>query len=186
MAGAGLFSSLAMPRPRKPVSEWTRKRDLMARRKGYASYYDYRLHGSGRIPAGQPPLLDRSAARGHRGPADLLRKLHPGDALIVPDGLAAVEKDSRGRFVLVEKLVIDGRTGKQQLYRIRNYTERQMVDLIHAEHARGAQWSPSPSLDQRRLVPVSDRPPPVVKAAANRALAKASLPRLGRKWVQPQ
>ena len=50
------------------------------------------------------------------------------------------------------KLVIDAVTGKERTYVFRNFTRVWLIDLIAEEQARGAVWSPSPSLDQRRLV----------------------------------
>lgn len=157
-------------------SERTKRDNARARKLGYKNYYDYRVHNSGRIPPDVViPTGQRAKARGHRGKLDLLRKLRPGDLLIVPDGLGSIEKDERGRFKLVRKLIIDGKTGNAFTFVLRNLTPEAMADLIHAEQARGAIWSPSPSLDQRRLVGLDERPPPVDKRRANRALRAAGL-----------
>jgi len=57
------------PRPR---SERTARDNARARALGYKSYYDYRIHGSGKIPPGEPVRGEALArARGHRSLADL-------------------------------------------------------------------------------------------------------------------
>lgn len=76
----------------------------------------------------------------------------------MPDGIAAILKDAKGRFIRVDKLLLKEQTGTSELFTIRRQTYDQMVKLIADETKRGAVWSPSPSLDQRRLVRGADQP----------------------------
>jgi len=47
------------------------------------------------------------------------------------------------------KLVIDAVTGRGRTYVFRNFSRAYLTNLIDEEEARGAVWSPAPSLDQR-------------------------------------
>lgn len=147
-----------MARPRKAETPYER-RNRLARAKGYASYYDYRMHDSGRIPPGPLRITpaERARRRGHRGRADFLRSLGEGDLIILPYGLSSVEydedaRDGEGAYVEIVKLVIDGEHGDEREYVLRNLTRDELIDTIEEEQRRGAVFSPSPSLDQRRLV----------------------------------
>lgn len=95
--------------------------------------------------------------RGHRGAADLVRTLKPGDVLVVPDGLPDIRKDARGRYAKIEVLVLR-EDGRSERFTVRRRTYEQMARLLAAMSAKGAMFSPSPSLDLRRLVRVADRP----------------------------
>lgn len=160
-----------------PRSTRTARDNARARALGYRDYYDFRLHDSGRIPPEvEIPQGGRSRARGHRGTADFLRTLRSGDIIIVPNGLASIELDEKDRYKRIDKLLIDGETGRAETFTLRRITRKRMRDLIHAEAARGAIWSPAPSLDQRRLISVAERPPPVDEAAANREFKRYKLP----------
>lgn len=130
-------------------------RNARARALGYRNYYDYRLHANGRIPPGPIEELtpeERSKRRGHRGRADFLSSLDEGDLIVMPEGLRSVERDSRGRYILIHKVVYDAVTGKATNWFLRNLTRAQLVATIAEEERRGAEFSPFPSLDQRRLV----------------------------------
>lgn len=154
---------MARPRRKPPASRQTsagyQRRNLRAQALGYGNYYDYRIHDNGRRPPGSPISKgQRSRARGHRGKADFLRAIRPGDIILLPDGIAAIAKDSKGRFIRVDKLLLKAKSGTSEMFTIRRQTYDQMVKLIADEAKRGAIWSPSPSLDQRRLVRVADQP----------------------------
>lgn len=130
-----------------------------ARRLGYKDYYDYRLHDNGKIPASKPlpPRGQRGEQRGHAGGLrKFLKELKPGDIIVMPDGLAAVDLDKQDRFREVRKLVLK-EDGRAPVYVLKRLTYDRMVRLIEQEEERGATWSPSPSLDQRRLVNRPDR-----------------------------
>lgn len=167
-----------MPRPRKRrvVSEWRRKRDRMARARGYRDYYDYRLHGSGRTPpdAAPPPEGERARRRGHAGRADFLRHIKPGYTVSLLEPVSTIEtvlrrrrKKTRtgrymrhqGRFVWetvkvfprIEKLVLDN-GGEARTFTLRNLSHAELRETIREEQRRGAVFLPLPSLDQRSLV----------------------------------
>lgn len=139
----------------------TARDNVRARGLGYKDYYDFRLHDMGRIPpdvdVSQLTPEERARRRGHRGVTDFLRGLEPGDVLIVPDGLSAIKKDEKGRFMQVRKLVIKD-DGREQRFTLRRVSYQRMVEIIEAERKAGAVWSPTPSLDQRRLVNRRDQP----------------------------
>lgn len=155
-----------MPRPRKPPrragsarSARTARDNARARRLGYVDYYDYRLHDNGKIPPGPLRLTEaeRRRRRGHSGRADFLADLGEGDLIIMPYGLASVDFDEdarggEGAYVEIVKLVIDGDTGADRTYTLRNLTRDELADTIEEEERKGAIFSPAPSLDQRRLV----------------------------------
>lgn len=154
-----------MARPRKPPPSRSRsaaweRRDAAARAKGYASYYDYRLHDSGRLPPGPLGALsaeERARRRGHRGRKDFLASLSEGDLIVMPFGLSSIvfDPDARsgqGAYLEIVKTVIYAATGKERTFTLRNLTRAELVATIEAEQAKGVVFSPSPSLDQRRLL----------------------------------
>lgn len=63
----------------------------------------------------------------------------------------SVKLNERGLYVRMTKLVIDAVTGRARSYTFRNFSRAYLLALIAEEEARGATWSPAPSLDQRRL-----------------------------------
>lgn len=144
-----------------PRSVRTARDDARARALGYRDYYDYRLHGSGRVPPDRPAppagSAERAAARGHRGVRDLERSLRPGDVIVLPDGLASIGKDARGNYTRIRVLVVKD-DGREQRFTISRAKYQRMVLLLERASAAGAIFSPAPSLDLRRLVRVSDRP----------------------------
>lgn len=136
---------MARPR-RKKLSAAYERRNKRARELGFRNYYEQRTAGTKRGSAA------RAKARGHRSRSDFLSSLSEGDLIIIPSGLSSVERRPDGRYVLITKLVIDGDTGEERTYTLRNLTRAQLVATIADEEASGAVFSPSPSLDQRRLV----------------------------------
>jgi hypothetical protein len=144
-----------------PRSVRTARDNARARAAGYKSYYDFRLHGSGRVAPGVAApakgSAERARLRGHRGAADLVRNLKPGDVIVVPNGLPDIAKDAKGRYAKIEVMVLrdDGSTDR---FTIRRSTYERMAGLLEQMAAKGAVFSPSPSLDLRRIVRVADRP----------------------------
>lgn len=136
------------------------RRNQRARALGYKSYYDYRVHGNGKLPPGPIELTteERARRRGHRGRQDFLSSLDEGDLIVMPEGLRSVERDTRGRYVLIHKVVYDAVTNEPTNWFLRNLTRAQLVRTIEEEERRGAKFSPYPSLDQRRLVRVDEHP----------------------------
>lgn len=86
-----------------PSDAWDR-RNANARAKGYTSYYDYRIHNYGRIPAGTPAPggIARARLRGHTSLADLERAIR-GAQSVLPTGSG---RDSKGRYTRVDVAVI--------------------------------------------------------------------------------
>lgn len=147
-----------MARSRRPVSAWE-KRNQRARSLGYRNYYHYRTSEYGKLPPSAPAPSGSKLRRlrGHLGRADFLADLGEGDLIIMPNGISSVEfdpdgRDGEGAYREIVKLVIDGETGADRTYILRNLTRDELADTIEQEEAKGAIFSPAPSLDQRRLV----------------------------------
>lgn len=98
------------------------KRNASARAKGYASYYDYRAHGFGRIPPDQPRAKGEAlrSLRGHASTADFERLLHSGRVELVN-----VVQTGPARY---ELLVITS-DGKQRSFTVRG---QKQVDRLQA------------------------------------------------------
>ncbi len=154
---------MARPRRRPPSTSSGnasyKRRNERARALGYRNYYDQRLHAGAPPGAALPPKgsAERSRLRGHRGGADLVRSLKPGDVIVVPDGIPDVAKDSKGRYAKIDLLVLRD-SGRTDRYTVRRRSYESMAGLLEQTSAKGAVFSPSPSLDLRRLVRVADRP----------------------------
>ena len=89
----------------------------------------------------------------------MLRFLREGDEIMCDITDVQTRKNRRGETVYthVRKLIlIGGREGDRRRgdreFLLRGLTKTKMTDLIAAEEAKGASFSPYPSLDQRRLV----------------------------------
>jgi hypothetical protein len=129
-------------------------RNARARALGYKGYYDYRAHDNGRIPPSRARVTGDALAkaRGHRSRADLIADSR--------DGLLTVERTERdqktGRITKVDLLLID-KDGKEKRYTLRRnqLTTKALARLVEDLDAQGVIFSPSPSLDLRRL---SDNP----------------------------
>lgn len=146
-----------------PRSERTARDNAKARRLGYKDYYDYRLHASGRLspqltiaPFERPYLRGHKESRHYAGRIIFLLSLGEGDLIILPYGISSVEfdedaRDGEGAYMEIVKLVIDAETGDEREYVLRNLTRDELIETIYEEESRGAVFSPSPSLDQRRL-----------------------------------
>ena len=147
--------------PRKPrrrdYRAETARREELNRERGYATAYAKRVEGTER------GSRERARARGH-GSDDyarllkeirrFLRELGTGDMIVMPEGIASVERDGRGRYRRIHKLVFDAEDmlAPPRDYVFAKITRPRLVRLIDAEDARGATWAPAPSQDQRRLV----------------------------------
>jgi hypothetical protein len=154
---------MARPRRSTPASSSSssayQRRNERARAAGFKNYYDQRVRGGvgrARPDAAAPSGAELARARGHRGTADLVRTLRPGDVIVVPNGLPDIVKDAKGRYSKIEVMVLrdDGSTDR---FTIRRKTYEQMAGVLEKMAAKGAMFSPSPSLDLRRLVRVADR-----------------------------
>lgn len=151
-------------RRKPPLSPAYRRRNERARSLGYASYYDYRIHDSGRIPAGKPPVPKgkRADVRGHgSGGRGFLQRLHEGDLIMLSELISDIEtyvgRDGVERLRDYSKIVVPEDGGPTRHHRFRRQTRAELRDLIEAETARGATFSLAPSLDQRRLLRGDER-----------------------------
>ncbi len=134
-----------MARKRDYAAEYAR-RQRKARSLGFGSYYERRTSG---VPVGA-----RARARGHRGRADFLGSLREGD-LILCD-ITGVRLRPSGRYDVIWKTVIPADGGPEREYALRNQTRASLLAAIEAEVDAGVIFSPSPSMDQRRLVSRAD------------------------------
>jgi len=111
----------------------TQQRNARVERLGFSSYWAFRKQQVGQL-------------------LPFLRSLREGDLIIMPYGIAGVERDERGFYVEIVKLVLDAASGRERWWTLRNLSRRQLELVIDEERARGASWSPSPSQDQRRIL----------------------------------
>lgn len=72
--------------------------------------------------------------------------------ITMPYGLSSVRRDEEGRYLEIVKTTLDASTGRERWWTLTNLTRRQLELVIGEEQARGAIFSPAPSLDQRRLL----------------------------------
>lgn len=128
-------------KPRDFKAEYQR-RQAQAREQGFRSYYERRVTG---VPRGQ-----RAKVRGHRSRSDFLASLREGD-LILCD-IASVTIAPSGRYGPIWKTVIPADGGVEREYVLRNQTRASLLAAILEEERRGVIFSPSPSMDQRRLL----------------------------------
>lgn len=131
-----------MARPRDFAAEY-RRRQENARRLGFGSYYERRVAG---VPRGE-----RAGVRGHRGKADFLASLREGDLILCDIGSVRFDA-ARGRYGPIWKTVIPASGGREREFVLRNQTRTSLLATVEKEVRRGVIFSPSPSLDQRRLL----------------------------------
>jgi len=82
-----------------PRSDRTARDDARARALGYESYYDYRVHGFGRIPPGGEVTPEmRRAFRGHAGLADLVQAINRPRNRPVEIAPQGTERGADGRW----------------------------------------------------------------------------------------
>ena len=131
------------------------ERNARARRLGYESYYDYRAHDYGRIPAGEPRQAGSALrlSRGHAGPADLERLLRSGQvAVLSQEPVGDRRADGTYTEVRVTAQLTDGR---QARFRLRGHQLRRggaIDDLRAAVTDAGTDIYSNPSLDVLMLV----------------------------------
>lgn len=143
-----------MPRPRKHPARSSAysRRNERARGLGYRNYYDYRVHGNGRVPPSEPApkgqLLKR--LRGHAAGGDLKSEVKQGELILVDD--YARDRKS-GKYKWVDIKVLD-RNSKERIYRLREkqLEVKYLRQLVAAIDKAGAVISPNASFDLRKLV----------------------------------
>ena len=163
-----------MARQRDYAAEYAR-RQARARALGFESYYERRTRG--RPGAEKPAPEELARRRGHRGTRDFVRSLREGD-LILCD-ITGIEIRRRRRMVMqfkpdrryktgqrpigkqrvtvdvyerIDKTVIPANGGREREYTLRRLTREELLETIEEEERRGVIFSPSPSMDQRRLL----------------------------------
>lgn len=144
----------------RPVSvnvERYARRNERARALGYRNYYDYRIHRNGELPPSEPPPVgeERQRLRGHRGLQDFLDAIREGSVISLVSHISRIERRPNGRYKQIDKMLLLP-DGTQRIFTLRNLTREQLLGAIADESARGATWSPAPSLDQRRLASAAE------------------------------
>ena len=126
------------------------RRNAAARLLGYRSYYDYRIHNHGAIPPGEraPGGEARARLRGHRGAADYRASLSAETLVTVQ----STDRKADGQLTKVTLLVIyPGGRSRTFVLRGKALKSEQLKALVRDTEAAGAIFSPSPSLDVRRI-----------------------------------
>jgi hypothetical protein len=119
-----------------PRSVRTERDNARARALGYASYYDFRVHGSGRIAPARPITGEAlAAARGHRGPADLERDVERGKVV----ALVFSDPEFGPKGIALIHVTATYADGEQRVFRIRRPDLRilDLTDLGDAASAGG-------------------------------------------------
>jgi hypothetical protein len=127
----------------------TARDNARARALGYASYYDFRLHDSGRIPPGVDVTAQmRRSGRGHASAADFERDLRAGSLVMATE----LVRGRGGRYTRIQLTVVD-LDGRERRYVLRGraLTARMLRRLADATVDAGAILSPSKSLNVRSL-----------------------------------
>ena len=148
-----------MARQRDYRAEYER-RQQRAREQGFGSYYEERVKG---VPKGE-----RSRARGHRGTRDFVASLREGDLILCDISSVTMRTRTRRRpdkrfkrgyrllkdqvYSAIEKTVIPASGAREREFTLRNLTRAELLAVIEEEEERGVIFSPSPSMDQRRLL----------------------------------
>lgn len=134
-----------MARQRNYAAEYRRRQEI-ARQRGFRSYYERRVVG---VAKGE-----RARVRGHRSRADFLASLREGDVILCD--ITSVWILPSGRYSPIWKTVIPANGGREREFVLRNQTRASLLAAIEAEIRAGVIFSPSPSMDQRRLLSDSE------------------------------
>jgi hypothetical protein len=95
-------------------------------------------------------------ASGHRGTEDFIRYLRDGDVILCDIGSVTFNEQT-GRYGPIGKSVLPASARREQReFALRNQTRASLARVIERELATGAIFSPSPSMDQRRLLSSSE------------------------------
>lgn len=129
------------------------RRNARARALGYRSYYDYRAHDNGKLPPDAPRLRGARLrrARGHASAADLVRGSGPGTLVTAVPDPTSRQADGTYSRVYITAIDDDG-ADREYLLRGAALSQSAIDRLVGDLDARGAVFSPSPSLDVRRYV----------------------------------
>lgn len=121
-------------------------RNAKARSLGYRNYYDYRIHGYGKIAQSEEIQgVELSMARGHRSRSEMLDMIEEGDNVVV---WRTGDRDRLGRYTSVDFLV-KKQNGDEELFRLTRgqLTVPELEYLIGEIDLLGGVTSPSPSFD---------------------------------------
>ncbi len=127
---------------------WARRNEL-AQERGYQSYYDYRTHGYGARPPGEPRATGGALRmlRGHASYSDFLAVVKSGRAEVVSQ--IPGERDRKtGRYktVIVDVKLTNGETRKYTL-KGDQLKKQAIADLNIAMTAAGVEPYANPSVD---------------------------------------
>jgi hypothetical protein len=125
------------------------RRNARARALGYQSYYDYRAHGNGARPPDAPRLAGEALrkARGHAGPADLVRDAgKPGTLITATPDPTSRQPDGTYDRIYVTAIGEDG-SEREYVLSPKKMKPGEMDAIVAGLGAGGAVFSPSPSLD---------------------------------------
>ena len=145
-----------MARSSVPRSVRTARDNERARAAGYRDYYDFRTHGYGAIPPGEPVSgAALRLARGHASASDFEREVGDGSLVLVGE----LERGRGGRYTKVVVTVID-LEGRERNYVLRGkaLTQAMLARLADAAIANGATISPTKSLDLRTIYSGGEEP----------------------------
>lgn len=70
--------------------------------------------------------------------------------------ITSIRVSASGRYSPIWKTVIPGNGGREREYVLRNQTRASLLAAILEEERRGVIFSPSPSMDQRRLLSATE------------------------------
>lgn len=124
-----------MARKRDYRAEYARRQER-ARQLGHKGYYQRRVAGAER----GTEAFQR--ARGHRGRADLVRSLRPGDLVGIEPSTSARDKQGRWTRVVINVIGEDGAEREYTLTKAQ-LTDEKLRALIGAIDAAGAIQSPN-------------------------------------------
>lgn len=123
------------------------RRNAKARALGYRNYYDYRIHGAGKIPPGEDVPSDlRDIQRGHRSLQDLVNLLHSGRvSAITPTGGI---RDESGKYETIH-FTITTKDGRTKTYRLtdRQLTQNNLKMIRDIIEQQDIDYLPNPSID---------------------------------------
>lgn len=127
------------------------ERNAKARQAGFRNYYDYRIHGYGKIPPDEKVTGERLAkARGHRSLADLEKMVAEGDTVAIWN---LGPRDDLGRYRWVD-VMLKKENGEELMFRLRGrqLSSARLQKLVANVEKVGGIFSPAPSLDIRRMI----------------------------------
>jgi hypothetical protein len=125
-----------------PRSERTARDNARARALGYRDYYDYRVHGFGRIPAGTEVTGEmRRAYRGHAGLSDLIAAINRPRNRPIEVQPQGIERGADGRWKTI-RVGATFRTATGGVYQLSYYLRGQAASSKNLRALRDNLASP--------------------------------------------